>query len=419
MSSRQTVVRRLSTLAPASPVPPPTSASSSMIPRPLSPTPATSAPAASPSASAPPPTSASRTYHKISTGFKLPAPLHSSPSMMLLNDAAEALSSNRSNFQRMKVRTTTQVFEILKPASISAAAQLAVFKPATDEEDGFVVPLSTSSSTAASSGSLWFPDNATTRFFHGPEERAVRERAAYVLDKAYEGFSRVPATVLAQVDSSHGSLQAFINNLGSVEDLPDLALDTESVQRVAMLDCRIFNLDRHSGNVLVVKDEGQTQHGLIPIDHSLSLPPWYDLSGAWFDWAYLPCASAPLTEAVRAHIAELDVARDAERLAELGLQPECIATNTIATMTLQAMAQHPHSGGEEVTLKELSEMFQRPFPKGHLQHDDKLSPLEELVKLASATAGANPTTDPEAFSQAFANALDDFIPSRKWREYVI
>ena len=86
-----------------------------------------------------------------------------------------------------------------------------------------------------------------------PDDLALRERAAYVLDKAYDGFSGVPPTALVKVHDKDGALQEFVRNEGCAEDNPSLVAKASvlAVQRVGVLDCRIFNMDRHGGNVLI------------------------------------------------------------------------------------------------------------------------------------------------------------------------
>jgi hypothetical protein len=109
---------------------------------------------------------------------------------------------------------------------------------------------------------------------------ACREVAAYVLD--YQGFAGVPPTCLAVVQHENffdideervlatspasewaaltrkkvklGSLQAFFDHDYDCEELPMAslrALPTREVHKIAVLDLRLFNTDRHGGNILV------------------------------------------------------------------------------------------------------------------------------------------------------------------------
>ncbi|KAG9135373.1 hypothetical protein Leryth_007144 [Lithospermum erythrorhizon] len=63
----------------------------------------------------------------------------------------------------------------------------------------------------------------------------------------------------------------FMKNHGSCEDMGPSAFPVEEVHKIALLDLRMANADRHAGNILVSKDEnGKTL--LIPIDHGYCLP---------------------------------------------------------------------------------------------------------------------------------------------------
>lgn len=128
-------------------------------------------------------------------------------------------------------------------------------------------------------------------------EGALREVAAYVLDHPMSGprlvsgeaigFSGVPPTVMVQCvhgefhhpkgyacSSKHvkiGSLQKFMKNDGSCEDIGPGAFPVEEVHKITVLDIRLANADRHAGNILIRKMTGG-QIKLIPIDHGYCLP---------------------------------------------------------------------------------------------------------------------------------------------------
>ena len=116
-------------------------------------------------------------------------------------------------------------------------------------------------------------------------EGAFREVAAYILDHPVGdhisghtvGFSGVPPTTL--VRSIHrgksfkiGSLQMFMENSGSTEDMGPRAFPVKEVHKIAVLDIRLANADRHAGNILVHKEEEGDNYKLIPIDHGYCLP---------------------------------------------------------------------------------------------------------------------------------------------------
>ncbi|KAK9665283.1 hypothetical protein RND81_14G102400 [Saponaria officinalis] len=128
-------------------------------------------------------------------------------------------------------------------------------------------------------------------------EGAIREVAAYILDHprngprsvyhAETGFSGVPPTAMVKClhggfhhpdgyDGSTenlkvGSLQMYMKNVGSCEDMGPGAFPVEEVHKISVLDIRLANADRHAGNILVNRDN-DGQISLIPIDHGYCLP---------------------------------------------------------------------------------------------------------------------------------------------------
>ena len=236
---------------------------------------------------------------------------------------------------------------------------------------------------------------------------ARRERAAYVLDKMYGGFSGVPPTALIKVRSNsneededghegdggnsgvrykRGSLQKYCPSDGSAEDNPHLVrkASVESAEKIAVLDLRIFNTDRHEGNILVqrVKDkQGQETVKLIPIDHALSLPDWRFLGEALFAWSFWDQSLEPFSLDALELIEKLDVEKDAEALREIAMPEACIATNKLCTLTLKAAAKHGLRPGD------LARVFERHYPPGHPRHGDLLSPLEIMITEACRRAG--------------------------------
>lgn len=128
-------------------------------------------------------------------------------------------------------------------------------------------------------------------------EGALREVAAYLLDHPRSGprhlsgevmgFAGVPPTAMVQClhkgfnhpdgfegtpeNIKVGSLQVFIKNFGSCEDMGPRAFPIEEVHKISVLDIRMANADRHSGNILFTEGEhGQIR--LVPIDHGYCLP---------------------------------------------------------------------------------------------------------------------------------------------------
>lgn len=174
-------------------------------------------------------------------------------------------------------------------------------------------------------------------------DRAIREVAAYQLDKGH--FSGVPETVMATLShptfvpaagadtcKKTGSLQAFVENDGASWDIGPSRFPVREVHKIGILDMRIFNNDRHGGNILMrEKDNGELE--LIPIDHGLSLTSTFDR--AWFDWLMWPQAKQPFDEETKAYISNIDVEADAALLLRLGMKEESVRTMIVSTTLLK------------------------------------------------------------------------------------
>lgn len=129
-------------------------------------------------------------------------------------------------------------------------------------------------------------------------EGAPREVAAYILDYPLSGpritlsnevgFAGVPPTVMIKClhESFHhpqgfecsykfvkaGSLQMFVKNDGSCEDMGPRDFPVEEVHKISVLDVRLANADRHAGNILVSREGPDGRIVLVPIDHGYCLP---------------------------------------------------------------------------------------------------------------------------------------------------
>jgi hypothetical protein len=122
---------------------------------------------------------------------------------------------------------------------------------------------------------------------------AFREVAAYVLDHPIsgrrklfgdvKGFAGVPPTLMVKclhkgfnhpgdLIAKIGSMQMFVKNNGSCEDIGPGAFPVKEVHKITVLDIRLANADRHAGNILISTEEEDDQSVLIPIDHGYCLP---------------------------------------------------------------------------------------------------------------------------------------------------
>ncbi|XP_057531343.1 phosphatidylinositol 4-kinase gamma 4-like [Amaranthus tricolor] len=191
-----------------------------------------------------------------------------------------------------------------------------------------------------------------TRVGHG----AFREVAAYLLDHPLKGrrdvtgealgFAGVPPTYLVSClhggfnhpnDITHkiGSLQKFMKNDGSCEDIGPGSFPVEEVHKISVLDIRLANADRHAGNVLYQKNNETGQTVLIPIDHGYCLPECFE--DCTFEWLYWPQARQPYSAETVEYIKSLDAKEDIALLKFYGwdLPVESSRTLHISTMLLK------------------------------------------------------------------------------------
>ena len=203
----------------------------------------------------------------------------------------------------------------------------------------------------------------------------LRELIAFLLDKS---FANVPHTQLAEVvyrpfcasDSpslpvcKRGSVQQYVRAECSADDMGACRFEAEDVHRIAVMDIRLCNLDRHAGNILCVRENGgpsslsvdwggvslSVDSGgqslassapasfsfealllladedsspprvspkeevarlrLVPIDHGYTLPHLLFLGDAHFAWLHWPQASLPLSEETMRYVESIDVEAD-------------------------------------------------------------------------------------------------------------
>ncbi|EEF45716.1 phosphatidylinositol 4-kinase gamma 3 [Ricinus communis] len=194
---------------------------------------------------------------------------------------------------------------------------------------------------------------------------ALREVAAYILDYPKngprlswddeKGFAGVPPTVMIKClhkafnhpdgykrslkNIKIGSLQMFVENSGSCEDMGPRAFPVDEVHKISVLDIRLANADRHAGNILVTKDGNEGKIALIPIDHGYCLPENFE--DCTFDWLYWPQAQQPYPKEILDYIKDLDAEQDIALLKFHGwdIPPSCARTLRISTMLLKKGAK--------------------------------------------------------------------------------
>lgn len=208
-------------------------------------------------------------------------------------------------------------------------------------------------------------------------ETGFREVAAYLLD--HDHFANVPPTFLVKIThsvfninngvsgykscdgkqvSKIASFQQFIPHDFDASDHGTSSFPVAAVHRIGILDVRIFNTDRHAGNLLVRKLDkvgGFSEVELIPIDHGLCLPE--SLEDPYFEWIHWPQASIPFSEDELEYITSLDPVRDSEMLRmELPMIREaCLRVLVLCTIFLKEAAVYG------LCLAEIGEMMSREF----------------------------------------------------------
>jgi hypothetical protein len=211
-------------------------------------------------------------------------------------------------------------------------------------------------------------------------ETGFREVAAYLLDS--EHFANVPPTALVKIthsifnlnDGVNGnkphkkklvskiaSFQQYIPHDFDASDHGTSSFPVSAVHRIGILDIRIFNTDRHAGNLLVRKLDGVGMFGqveLIPIDHGLCLPE--TLEDPYFEWIHWPQSSIPFSEDELEYIENLDPVQDCEMLRmELPMiRDACLRVLVLCTIFLKEAAAFG------LCLAEIGEMMSREFHRG-------------------------------------------------------
>lgn len=224
---------------------------------------------------------------------------------------------------------------------------------------------------------------------------ALREEAAFVIDHA-AGGACVPVTARMSLEEGgvrkKGSVQEFVEgsigpveNFGMPKDLPsaEATISLDSVQAVACLDIRIFNTDRHTGNLLLA---GERPHRIICIDHGCVLPAWWALDAArfdaWLDWPHVRAKPSAATLRLIEQVSS-SLPRVTQALEKLGLSRQAIWTLEICTKLL-------HCGviTHGLTLRSVGLLMTRADPAEPCW-------LEQKIKQACLAAGVSAEFVPE------------------------
>lgn len=205
-------------------------------------------------------------------------------------------------------------------------------------------------------------------------EGGYRETAAYFLD--HQGFAGVPKT--AMVESQHttynygnqkcypkkGSFQEYINNKGAIEDYSVTLFSKFEIQKIAILDIRILNLDRNEGNILVTNN-----NKLIPIDHSLSMPETIEITELDLCWMNFVQCRENIEESCLDYIDKIDIITDLKLIQDL------VPISDKSLMNLRVAGELLKKGAKAgLTLQQIgSLLYRKDDESGH-------SVVEKIIK---------------------------------------
>ncbi len=118
----------------------------------------------------------------------------------------------------------------------------------------------------------------------------------------------------ASSDLLHGALlQEYVNHDCDTSEMGASRFAARDVHRIGILDIRIWNTDRHAGNILVRRRRESSlglsglakldfsQLELVPIDHGFCLPE--SLEPPYFEWLHWPQVHS-LTYTCRAQVSD-------------------------------------------------------------------------------------------------------------------
>jgi len=279
---------------------------------------------------------------------------------------------------------------------------VAVFKP-RDEE-----PCAPNNPKAHADGGMGLPGMKRGVLIG---EAAVNEYCAFLLDRLAEPELHAGVCPTALVRATHsmfhskeegtngmfhevkdkvGSFQLFMNHHCTAEDIGPSRFEPLQVHRIALLDMRLCNTDRHMGNILVCDNVEEQSSALVfgaaddsslplvPIDHGYCLPD--NLGEVSFEWLYWQQAKLPFDDAVVRAVAELDLDEQEDMLRSrmLNVREDCLWTLRTATSFVQLGV----AGG--MTAFEMGTMMTRP----HTRSDEPTLPsqLETIAQQAEKMA---------------------------------
>ncbi|RHY75567.1 hypothetical protein DYB34_014103 [Aphanomyces astaci] len=220
-----------------------------------------------------------------------------------------------------------------------------------------------------------------------------------------DAFARVPPTALAF--SKHeefnsdakklGSFQAYCPHDCSAEDMGSSSFDVDDVHAIACLDIRLFNQDRHAGNLLVQRSTSAgepSQLTLVPIDHGCCLPELEHMDETTFAWMQWPQAKLPFSAKIKAYVASLDSFAQVETMKQ-SIRPPAKALATLHVGTL--------------LLKKCVAMGLTAFEMGQLLVRSSLAMPSPMECLVAQLKHLDPYSHIHLYLRVFEVALDKLV----------
>ncbi len=148
-----------------------------------------------------------------------------------------------------------------------------------------------------------------------------------------------------------GSLQEFVSHQGDSSEMGSSRFNAADVHRIGILDLRLYNTDRHAGNLLTSKPASASRDrlstglskledakiNLTPIDHGFCLPealepPYFE----WLHWPQVIYGSCSIEQCCPTHLLSHSRRNDrpSDPLAGAGASVALIASDTLAEIHL-------------------------------------------------------------------------------------
>ena len=146
-------------------------------------------------------------------------------------------------------------------------------------------------------------------------------------------YSTINSEASVEKTAKVGSLQTFVQADGPIENFSTDLFSTDEIHKIAILDLRMFNLDRNSENILVQRVGNA--YRLVPIDHGLTLPDTLEVNSYDIAWLSTSQAEQPFSQTSREYIAALDADKDILMLEEnFKIRPICLRNMKASTTML-------------------------------------------------------------------------------------